>query len=98
MAIKVTTDQAKTDLRALVSRVAAEQTRILIENEGTPVAALVSVADLDRLEGNPTSGPRGAQDLVGMWADLDDDEVDAMVEDIYAERSRESGRQVTFED
>ena len=42
-----------------------------------------------------TSGPRGALALAGAWADaVSDDEIDAFVERLYADRSADSGRPV----
>ena len=42
--------------------------------------------------------PEGALALVGAWGELDDQEVDALVEEIYAARRRETGGPVEFED
>lgn len=42
--------------------------------------------------------PAGALALVAAWGEFDDDEVDAMVENIYAARRRDPGRTVEFED
>ena len=36
--------------------------------------------------------PRGGLGLAGAWGDIDDQEVDALVEEIYASRRREAGR------
>ena len=42
--------------------------------------------------------PEGALALVGAWGELDDQEVDALVEEIYAARRRDTGRSVELED
>lgn len=47
-AIEIT--EAKRLLSDLVAEIDKTKTRILVEEGGTPVAALISVADLDRLQ------------------------------------------------
>ena len=42
--------------------------------------------------------PEGALALVGAWGELDDREVDALVEEIYAARRRDGGRPMEIED
>ena len=42
--------EVKTQLNALVNRVYREEARVLVEKSGIPVAALVSIADLARLD------------------------------------------------
>ena len=42
--------------------------------------------------------PEGALALLGAWGELDDDEVDALIEEIYASRRRDIGRPVELED
>lgn len=42
--------------------------------------------------------PQGALALVGAWDEIDDQEVDAMVKDIYAARRLDTGRPVELED
>ena len=96
----VSTAQAKSGLSALVSRVAYGGEHVIIERRGKPLAALVSVADLELIERERASSaePRGALALVGAWSDMGDEQIDALVADIYAERERETGRRVEFED
>jgi len=48
--------------------------------------------------GSPRSRPRGALALVGAWGEfVEDDEIDAMLEEIYAARERDTGRPVDLE-
>ena len=42
--------------------------------------------------------PEGALALLGAWGEIDDQEVDAMVEEIYAARRLDTGRPVELED
>ncbi len=46
---KIPISKVKNSLSGLIETVSREETRILIEKNGAPVAALVSVDDLDRL-------------------------------------------------
>lgn len=40
----------KDQLHSLIDRVARKETRVVVEQDGTPVAAIVSLADLKRLD------------------------------------------------
>ena len=42
--------------------------------------------------------PHGALALVGAWSDMGDEQIDALVAHIYAERERDTGRRVQFEE
>lgn len=96
MATRVSAAHAKAHLSALASAAAFGNERIIIERRGKPLAALVSVSDLERLEagGTAASRPRGALALVGAWREVDDEEMDTLVEAIYAEREKDTGRSV----
>lgn len=99
MARRVSAAQAKAQLSALVAEVAYGRQHIIIERRGKPLAALVSVADLERLEeGQATaSRPLGALALAGAWREIDSADLDAVIDDIYAEREKDTGRPVTLE-
>lgn len=96
----VTSAEAKAHFSELVGQVAYGGNQVIIERRGKPVAALVSVADLERLkQGQPGSGrPRGALALLGLWRDVGDDIIDSIVVDIYAQRELETGRPVELEE
>ena len=83
----------------MAAEVANEGQHIIIERHGKPLAALVSVDDLERLEAERTTSPRpqGALALVGAWRDVDDEVIDTLIEDIYARRRQDSGREVNLE-
>jgi prevent-host-death family protein len=99
MAKKISAAQAKAHLSDLMSRVAYGRERYVIERRGKPLAALVSVDELERLEhASPTAArPGGALALLGAWREVDDRDLDAMLADIYAERERDLGRPVPLE-
>ena len=41
--------------------------------------------------------PQGALALVGAWRELSDEEIESLIEDIYASRQRDVGRRVELE-
>ena len=100
MAEKVKVTEAKAHLSALMARAGYGGERFLIERRGRPLAALVGVEDLERLEGERgdvslPSRPRGALALAGAWGEfVEDDEIDAILKEIYAGRERDTGRPV----
>ena len=95
MTKKVSAANAKAHFSELVASVAYGRERYIIERRGKPVAALVSLADLATLQ-ESVKGPRGALALVGAWSEVEDDEMDALVSEVYAERERDTGREVSL--
>ena len=100
MTRRVSVARAKAELSALMAAVAYQGQHVVIERRGKPMAALVSVGDLEQIERERAASarPRGALALVGAWGDLDDREIEAMVADIYAAREQDTGRDVALED
>jgi prevent-host-death family protein len=99
MTKRVSAAQAKAHLSDLMAKVAYGGEQYIIERRGKPLAALVSVDDLERLEqGRATSArPRGALAIVGAWREVDDRDLDALLADIYSARAKDTGRPVTLE-
>ena len=97
MLVKVSASKAKIGLPALIAGAAAG-VRVVIERRGRAVAALVSLDDLEVIERErPTSAePKGALVLIGAWSEVDDRDADALLEEIYARRSEDTGRPVEF--
>src|SRR5215218_3268388 len=94
VAKKVRVTEAKAHLSALMARVGYAGERYLIERRGKPLAALVGVGDLERLEDEEagiSSRPLGALALVGAWSEVEERELDSVLEEIYAERERDTG-------
>ncbi len=85
---------AKKNLSELMSRAAYNNERFLIQRRGKPMAALVSVEDLARLE-KDTAAPKGLLAAVGALADFDG--LDEMIEEIYRQREQAQDRPVTLE-
>jgi prevent-host-death family protein len=97
MTEKIRVTEAKAHLSSLMARVGYGGERFLIERRGRPLAALVGVEDLERLErerGSGSSRPLGAIALVGAWGEAEEKDVDAVLARIYAERERDTGRPV----
>ena len=96
MARHVSVAQAKAHLSALLAEVAFGGQRYVIERHGKPVAGLVGVDEIERLEQDQPapSASQGFLALVGAWRAVPDAEIDALLAEIYAERSRDTGRPV----
>ena len=86
---------AKKHLSELMSRVAYNNERFLIERRGKPMAALVSAEDLAQLEQEPKAG-QGLLSAVGACADFD--EWDQMIEEIYRQREQAQDRAVSLDE
>lgn len=96
---RVSAAQAKAQLSALSAEVAYGGQRVVIERRGRPLAALVSMADLELLgqDRAASARPCGALALAGAWREVDDEDMDSLMADIYAERDNDSGRLVELE-
>ena len=86
---------AKKHLSELMSRVAYNKERFLIQRRGRPMAALVSAEDLEQLEQLSKTG-QGLLSAVGACADFD--EWDQMIDDIYRQREQARDRTVLLAD
>ena len=96
MAKRVSVAHAKAQLSSIASEVACGGPHVIIERRSKPWVALVKVSDLEYLEqAQPTSDqPQGALALAGAWREVDDEDMEALVEEIYAERDKDLGRPV----
>jgi antitoxin (DNA-binding transcriptional repressor) of toxin-antitoxin stability system len=97
MAKRISAENTQAQLAELLTRVAENGERFVIERDGQPVAALVSIPELTRLEGAKRASPeepgdtpewKGFQSLVGIWPEVTDAEIDEMIAHIYADRER----------
>ncbi len=94
---KVSVVQAKAQLSALMAEVEHKGQHILIERRGKPIAALVSIKDLERLEAEGSASsdlPLDSLEIEGAWEDVGDAVIDAMVDVIYKARDANTGRDV----
>ena len=96
MVRRVSVAHAKAQLSSIASEVAFGGPHVIIERRSKPWVALVRVSDLEYLEqAQPTSDrPQGALALAGAWREADDEDMEALVGDIYAERENDLGRPV----
>ncbi len=95
----VSAAEAKAKLSSLVAEAAFGGRRVVIERRGKPLAALVSMQDVGRLEEERArvARPQGALALVGAWRDVPNSELDALMADIYVAREGDTGRPVRLE-
>ncbi|MBI4861783.1 MAG: type II toxin-antitoxin system Phd/YefM family antitoxin [Candidatus Riflebacteria bacterium] len=96
MARRVSAAFAKAHLSSLTARVAHGGEFFLIERRGKPLAALVGVGELERLEqGRATSArPLGALALTGAWDEVDEAELETVIQEVYRVRASDTGRAV----
>ena len=101
MTTSLGTAEIKARLSEIINRVAFGHERLLVLRRGKPVAALVSVDDLRRLEAIDSARTGGENENVhpimrafGGWADRDD--IDALLIEIYADREAAIGREVAL--
>ncbi len=99
MTKRISAAQAKAHLSELMAQVAYGGEHYVIERRGKPLAVLVSLDDLERLqrERATSARPQGALAIAGAWREVDDQDLEALVADIYAERARDTGRPVSLE-
>ena len=101
MTVSVDTSVVKAQLSEFIGRVAYRKERLLVLRRGKPMAALVSVEDLRRLEiedataGEPKDMPamHPVMRAYGGWAESDD-LGDEFVAEIYADRLKAVGREI----
>lgn len=95
MAERIPATEVKSRLAELLSRAGYGKERFLIERKGKPVAALVSTADLARLEhAEPTDGRKGLLAGIGAWAEYE--AINRFIADVYEARERAADRPVTL--
>lgn len=87
--------QVKTQLSSLVNRVYRQETRVLVEKSGIPVAALVSAADLerlDRLDRERAERFKALDEMRAAFKDAPLEEIERETDRITAEIRTEDGR------
>ena len=95
MSKKLSVADAKKHLSEIMSRVAYNNERFLIERRGKPMAALVSAEDLAHLE-RESQAPQGLMAAVGACADFED--WDLFIENIYLQREQAKDREVNLDE
>jgi prevent-host-death family protein len=97
MANSFSTADIKARLSEMISKVVYARERVIVLRRGKPVAALVSLEDLQRLELLDSANHERLEvhpimRAFGGWADRDD--LDALVSEIYNAREAATGREV----
>src|SRR5688572_26451077 len=99
MPLSFSTADVKARLSEMISKVAYGRERLVVLRRGKPVAALVSLQDLRRLEAlDARASDQTVADVhpimraFGGWADRSD--LDELLTEIYAERDAALGREV----
>jgi prevent-host-death family protein len=80
--------QAREQFDALVDRVATGRTRVVVQDHGRTVAALISEADLERLEALDRRAAEGFRAIEEIWArnaDIDPEEAERDIAEAIAE-------------
>ena len=95
-AIHISVAHAKAKFSALLEGVLHRGERYVIERHGREVAALVRPSELERLiqEGPLAEQPAGAMALVGLWHEVPDEEIDAMLARLRGARDGDRARDV----
>ena len=92
----VSVAEVKRRFSEFLSRVELRGERVLITRRGKPVAVLVHPGSIEDLRSSSTPAPadkrRGLLAAAGAWAEMED--VDRMIEEIYAARLRAADRDV----
>ncbi|MFJ9640854.1 type II toxin-antitoxin system Phd/YefM family antitoxin [Streptomyces sp. NPDC101178] len=65
MAYEIPVTQARAELADLINRVVYGGERVVVTRHGKPLVALVSAADLERLEGLDGEGAAGEEQVIG---------------------------------
>ncbi len=87
MARALSVAEAKRRFSDVLGSVRHRGERVIVERRGRPIAAIVPLDDLARLEGN---APRGVLALVGAFADAK--ELPRLLDDVVRARARQRRR------
>jgi len=83
--------EVKKSFSAVISEVLLKGEHFVIEKKGKPMAALVSVQELQRIEGSKErEKKKGLLAAIGAWEDFED--LESTVSDIYKKRKRSKDR------
>lgn len=98
MTQRISIANAKAQFSAVVDAVLHDDEHYIIERHGRPVAALVRIEDLERLEASRLTAetPGGLLAFVGGWG-LEDAEIDAFLRQLQDDRSSPPRPDVAFE-
>jgi len=88
---------AKQQFDQIVNQVFRDKTRVLIEEDGTPLAAIVTARDLESLQNLETNAEEALARMRAAFSDLSEEQivedVARVVEEVRAERRRNTQAQ-----
>ena len=87
--------EARRRFSELLERVRVRRERFVIVQRGKPVAALVGLEDLERLEGGPQREEEGPLTAARALAECED--FDRIMQEVYRARERSQGRPIALE-
>ncbi len=94
---RISATRAKAEFSSLVSRVERGGEHFVIERHGKPVAALVSIEEMGRIEEGPAEEGQ-IPPYVGVLAGIvSDEEIDDFLKEVYEARDRDMGRPVDID-
>ncbi len=84
--------EAKSHFSEYISRAAYAGQRYVITKRGKPLAAIVSIEDLEDIKAGDDQ--EKISDIIGKWEDFD--EIEAEISGAHASRKKDRGRDVSF--
>jgi prevent-host-death family protein len=89
---KVSIAEAKSHFSEVISKVAITSNRIVITKRNKPIAAIVNLADLKKIDQDTEK--HGLGECIGKWEDFE--EIVKDIETVYNIRSKDKLRDVSF--
>ena len=91
MSRRIGVAEVKKHFSTVISEVSLNREHFVIEKKGRPMAAIVSLQELDVIEGSGKGGKRkNLLSAIGAWEDFPD--LEETIADIYDERSKSKDR------
>jgi len=94
---KLKASEARQQFAGVLNEVSREKTRIIVEKGGSPVAAIVPVHDLERLERIETKAEEALARMRAAFSHLSEEQivedVARVIEEVRAERRRDARAQ-----
>ncbi len=88
---------AKANFAAVLDAVQHRGETYVVERHGKEVAVIVGIENAESLAAPQSEHPQGALALLGLWADVPDNAIDALIDDLREARESDRGRAVSLE-
>jgi prevent-host-death family protein len=89
---KVSIAKAKSHFSEVISKVAFSSNRIIITKRNKPIAAIVNLTDLKKIDQDTEK--QGLRECIGKWEDFE--EIVSDIETVYKIRNKDKLRNVSF--